>query len=83
MTDLCTKPVPALDELRRKALYPTHDRGVCQRQSPLGHHLDQIAQAELVAKVPAHTQNNDLPIKMPTIELPLQPLPLAHHRSPD
>jgi hypothetical protein len=25
---------------------------------PHGHHLDQIAQAELVAKVPVHTQNN-------------------------
>jgi hypothetical protein len=42
------KPIPALDELRCKALYPTHNRGVRQRQSPLGHHLDQIAQAELV-----------------------------------
>jgi hypothetical protein len=30
-----------------------------QRHSPLGHHLGQIAQAELVAKLVAHTQNND------------------------
>ena len=85
------KPIPALDELRCKALYPTHNRGVPrdflrgvrQRQSALGHHLDQIAQAELVAKVPAHAENNDLPIKMPTIEQPLQTLPLAYHRPSD
>src|SRR3984893_14819022 len=41
-------------------------------KSPLGHHLDQIAQAELVAKVAAHAENNDLPIKMATIAQPLQ-----------
>src|ERR1700730_6044867 len=52
-------------------------------KSPLGHHLDQIAQAELVAKVAAHAENNDLPIKMPTIEQPLQTLPLAYHRPSD
>ena len=52
-------------------------------KSPLGHHLDQIALAELVAKVAAHAENNDLPIKMPTIEQPLQTLPLAYHRPPD
>jgi hypothetical protein len=50
---------------------------------PLGHHLDPIAQAELVAKIPTHTQNNDLPIKMPAIEQPFQTLALAHRRSPD
>jgi hypothetical protein len=51
-----------------------------QRQTPLGHHLDQIAQAELVAQVPAHTQNDDLPIKMPPIEQPVHTL-LAHYQS--
>ena len=39
--------------------------------------LNQIAQTELVAKVPAHTENNHFPIKMPTIEHPLQTFLLA------
>ncbi len=30
--------------------------GVYQRQTALGHHLDQIAQAELVSKVPARAE---------------------------
>ena len=78
-----TKPIPALDELRRKALYPTNDRGVCQKQTTPGHHLDKATQKALVAKVPAHTQNNDLPIKMPTAKHLIQTFPPAHHRPPD
>src|SRR5215210_2610534 len=39
-----------------------------QRQAPLGHHLDQIAQAELEAQVPSHAQNDDLAIKVATYE---------------
>jgi hypothetical protein len=31
---------------------------VRQRQTPFGHHLDEIAQAELVAQIPAHTKND-------------------------
>jgi hypothetical protein len=77
------KTIPALDELRRKALHPTHNRGVHQRQTALGHHLDQIAQAELVAKVPAYAENNDLSIEMSPIKQRLQAFPLTHHRTPD
>ena len=54
-----------------------------KRQTALGHHLDQIAQAELVAKVPAHAENDDLSIKMSPIKQRLQAFPLAHHRPPD
>ena len=40
--------VQAFDELRRITLHPTQNRRVSQRQTPLGHHLDQVAQAELL-----------------------------------
>ncbi len=52
-----------------------------QRQTPFGHHLDHIAQAELVAQVHANTQNDDLPIKVASTEQLLQTLQLAHRRS--
>lgn len=42
---------------------------VCARdKSPLGQHLDKITPTELVAKVSARAQNNDLTSKMPTIK---------------
>ena len=47
-----------------------------------GHHFDKIAQAKLVAELPAHAQNDDLPVKMPPIEHPLQFFLLPHRRSP-
>jgi hypothetical protein len=34
-------------------------------QSALGNHLDQIAKAELVAQVPAHTQNDHFAVEVP------------------
>jgi hypothetical protein len=37
---------------------------VSQRQTPLGHHLHQIAQAELVAQVPAHAKNDYIALKV-------------------
>src|ERR1700710_645576 len=46
-----TKPIPALNEIWCKALYPTHKCLGHQRQAAFGHHLDQIEPAELVAKV--------------------------------
>lgn len=74
----CPETIPAFHELRCKTVPRTHDRRVRQRQSP----LDQIAQIELVAEVPARVQNNDLSIKMPSIEQPLRTFPLAHYRLP-
>jgi hypothetical protein len=40
-------------------------------QSALRHHLDQITQAEFVAQVPSHAQDNNLPIKVPPANSPL------------
>jgi hypothetical protein len=70
------------DRLRWLALM-FDDLGRPPQEVPLGDHPDRIAQAELVAKVPAHTRNNDFPIEMPAIKQPLQSLPLAHRPSPD
>jgi hypothetical protein len=74
------KTVPAFDEFGRIALHSTQDRGVRQRQSTLGHHFHQISQAELVAQVPANTQDDHLAIKVPPREELLQTLKLTHRR---
>jgi hypothetical protein len=55
-------------EVRSRALFqfgsvvlnPAGDSGMVHLQSPFGHQFLQIAIAERVAKVPAHTQENDL-----------------------
>src|SRR5580693_10333478 len=62
------KTVPALDELWRKPANPAQDRRMGKIELPLGHHLDQISEAQLVAQVPTHAQDNHLAIKMSTSE---------------
>ena len=34
----------------------------------LGHHLDQVTEAEFKCDVPSHTQNDDLLVKVPSLE---------------
>src|SRR5271156_2127603 len=53
---------------------------MCQRQAALGHHLHQVSQAELEAKIPAHAQDDDLAVKVATLEqlLDAHQLPHAH-----
>src|SRR6478752_1875681 len=51
---------PALLELRRVALNPSHDGRVCQRQAALRHHLYHVAQAQFEPEAPAHAKNDDL-----------------------
>src|SRR4051812_2462726 len=72
------RPVPAFDELRRVALHPTQDRRVCQRQAAFGHHLDKIAQTELVAQIPTYAKDDDFAVEMTAVEQPLQIFQLAH-----
>jgi len=60
-----------------------------KRQPEFGHHLHQIAEAELKAQIPAHTQDDDLAVKVPPenrspmlFSSPIGPLPTtakAHH----
>jgi hypothetical protein len=35
---------------------------------PIGHHDHQISQAQLEARVPAHAQNDDLSVEVPSFE---------------
>jgi hypothetical protein len=41
---------------------------VCQRNPALAHHLNQVARAQLEAKIPPDTEDNDLLIEMPPFE---------------
>jgi hypothetical protein len=75
-SDRASESVPALLELRHVALNPAHDRRVRYRQSALGHHLHQVPQAQLVSKVPAHAQDDDVALKVPTLE---QTVHIRHH----
>jgi len=52
---------------------------------PIRHHDHQIPQAQLEARVPAHAQNDDLSVEVPSFEQifdPNEPLHLFHHRPP-
>ena len=48
------------------------------RPAAFRHHLDQVAQAQLEPEVPAHTQNDDIPVEMSTSEQFFQVLQLVH-----
>ena len=49
-------------------MHPAHDGGVGHRQAAFGHHLHQVSQAQLEAKIPAHAQDDDLAVKVATLE---------------
>jgi len=72
------KTIPALDELRCIPLHPTQDCGMSKVQSALRHHLDQIAEAELVAQVPAHAQDDHFAVEMPPAKQLLDAIQFAH-----
>ncbi|WP_429557015.1 hypothetical protein [Paraburkholderia youngii] len=49
-----------------------------KRQPSLGHHLDEIAQAEFVPQIPAHTKNDHVAVEVTTRKQAVQILPFAH-----
>ena len=51
---------------------------MCQRQAAFGHHLHQVSQAQLEAKIPAHAQDDDLAAEVATLEQLLDAHQLAH-----
>jgi hypothetical protein len=79
-TGLASESVPALLELGHELLHPSHDRRVNQRHATLGHHLRQVAQAQLVTQVPANTQNDDLALEVPSLEQLIHALQVLRHR---
>src|ERR1035437_10159587 len=50
------------------ALHPAPYRRMVDREAALGHEFPQIAVAEGIAQVPAHTQDDDLVLKMASAE---------------
>src|SRR5258706_8308474 len=63
-----SEAVPALFEFRNIALDPTHDCRVRQGEPAFGHHLDEVSKAELVAQIPAHTEDYDFTVEMAAFE---------------
>ena len=63
-----SEAVPTPFEFRDIALDPTHDRGVRQGQPAFGHHLDEVSKTQFVPQIPAHTENDDLPVEMTALE---------------
>src|SRR6516164_9076731 len=62
------EPVPAALELGCIVMHPAHNGGVDHRQAALGHHLYQVPEAEFEAQVPSHAQDDDLAVKVATLE---------------
>src|SRR5580658_4675808 len=58
--------------------HPTHNGRMGQRQAAFGHHLHQVSQAQLEAKIPAHAQDDDLAVEVATLEQLLDAHQLAH-----
>lgn len=78
-TGLASESIPAPLELGHEPLYPAHDRCVGQGQSTLGHHLNQVTQAQLEAQVPADAQDDDLALEVPALEKIVHALKLLDH----
>src|ERR1700722_16993426 len=59
------KAIPPLDELWSIPSNPALDRRMGKLESSFGHHLHQITEAELVAQILTHAQEDHLPIEEP------------------
>src|SRR6202048_4538446 len=60
--------LPTLFKIRHVALHPPQDHRMSQQDAALGHHLDQVTGTELESEIPSHTQNDDLLVKVPSLE---------------
>ena len=78
-----TKAVPTLDELWGISPDPAQDGRMGQIESALGHHFDQLPEAELVAQILAYAQDDHLTIEMPPRKQLLKAAQLAHDPSSD
>src|SRR6516162_5509074 len=77
---LLGKSAPAFLKLRRVALHPAHDRRMRHRQAALAHHLHQVSQAQLKAKIPAHAKDDHVAVEVATLEQLFYSLQLGHCR---
>src|ERR1700758_5157557 len=60
--------VPALLKFRDIPLHPPQNGRMGQGDAALGHHLDEIAGAELKRQIPPHAQDDDFLVKVPPFE---------------
>ena len=60
--------VPTLFEFRNIALDSAHYRRMGQRNPAFDHHFHEIAKAELEPEIPAHAEDDDLPVEMAAFE---------------
>src|SRR5215469_15215646 len=59
---------PPLFEFWKVALHPSQDRCVGHGDPPIRHHDHQIPRAQFEARVPAHAQDDDLSVEVPSLE---------------
>ena len=55
-------------ELRDVALDPSEDCRMRDSDSALGHHLDEVAVAQLIGDIPSDAENDDCAIKVATMK---------------
>src|SRR6516225_7323338 len=60
--------IPALFKLRDILLHPPKNSRMAQSDASLRHHLDEVTEAQFKCDIPSHTQNDDLLVKMPSLE---------------
>jgi hypothetical protein len=41
---------------------------VCAREPAFGRHLDEVSKTQFAPQIPAHTENDDLPVEMTAFE---------------
>src|SRR6478752_9603610 len=60
--------IPALFKLRDILVHPPQNRRMGQGDATFRHHLDEVTEAQFKCDVPSHTQNDDLLVKVPSLE---------------
>jgi tetratricopeptide (TPR) repeat protein len=60
--------IPALFKLRDILLHPPKNSRMGQSDATFRHHLDEVTEAQFKCDVPSHTQNDDLLVKVPSLE---------------
>ena len=80
-TGLAGEAIPALLELGHETLDPAHDRCVGQGQATLGHHLHEVAKAQLETQVPPNAQHDNFTLEVPALEKFVHALQPLRHRS--
>src|SRR5271165_3079344 len=61
-------PAPALFKLGDILLHPPKNSRMGQSDTTFRHHLDEVTEAQFKCDVPSHTQNDDLLVKVPSLE---------------